>query len=499
MVASDAPRFRDSAVVVLVRGHGQDLETFWVKRSDEVAVMPGFQAFPGGKVSAEDSELEFEDAADLPDRALRACALREAFEETGVLAGLAAPVAIDALETARQRLLAEETSFPALQRERGWRFRAGALAYAGRWQTPPFATTRFDATYYLVRVPEGQSPSIRVGELASGEWTTPAAAMERYRRGEVAFAAPILWTLDALAAGEDGLAERLARGPERAATPVQRSERKWGIVLHPMKTRPLPPATHTNAYLIGEREMALIDPGSGEPAALEKLFALIDSLGAEGRRLAIVLASHHHPDHVGGVDGVRERYRVPVGAHRQTAVQMRVDRVLDDGERIALEPGAGEWSLRAIHTPGHARGHLCFIHPRTGSLFCGDHIPGGAGTVIIDPPEGNMAAYVRSLERLRDEPIETLFPGHGSPQGAARRRIEWLISHRRKREALVLAALGEAPEALDALVARAYRDTPTELWGYAERSLLAHLEKLEAEGRAARAGERWRRLAPDDD
>ena len=88
MVASDAPRFRDSAVVVLVRGHGRDLETFWVKRSDEVAVMPGFQAFPGGKVSAEDSELEFEDAADLPDRALRACALREAFEETGVLAGL---------------------------------------------------------------------------------------------------------------------------------------------------------------------------------------------------------------------------------------------------------------------------------------------------------------------------------------------------------------------------------------------------------------------------
>jgi glyoxylase-like metal-dependent hydrolase (beta-lactamase superfamily II) len=322
--------------------------------------------------------------------------------------------------------------------------------------------------------------------------------MERYRRGEAAFAAPILWTLDALAGGEDGLAERLAQGPQRAATPVQRIELKWGIVLHPMKTRPLPPATHTNAYLVGEREMALIDPGSGEPAALEKLFALIDSLAADGRRLSLVLASHHHPDHTGGIDGVRERYRVPIAAHRQTAVQMRVDRVLDDGERITLEPGAEEWSLRVIHTPGHARGHLCFLHARTGSLFCGDHIPGGTGTVIIDPPEGNMAAYVRSLERLRGEPIETLFPGHGSPQGAARRRIDWLISHRRKREALVLAALGGEPEPLEALVTRAYRDTPSELWGYAERSLLAHLEKLEAEGRAARAGERWRRLAPRD-
>jgi len=151
-----------------------------------------------------------------------------------------------------------------------------------------------------------------------------------------------------------------------------------------------------------------------------------------------------------------------------------------------------------LHTPGHTRGHLCLLHPRTGSLFCGDHIPGGTGTVIIDPPEGNMAAYMRSLARLLEEPIETLFPGHGSPQGAAKRRIEWLISHRRKREALVLAALAEEPEPLEALVKRAYRDTPPELWKYAERSLLAHLEKLEAEGRAVRAegresGERWAR------
>ena len=204
MSAGPQPHFRESAVVVLIRGSGADLETFWVRRSDEVAVMPGFHAFPGGKTSPQDRELTFEDEADRPDRVLRACALREAFEETGVLAGLAAPVRLDALEDARRRLLAEETTFPALAREHGWRFRAAALEYAGRWQTPPFATMRFDALYYLVRVPEGQEPSIRVGELAMGEWVRPAAALERYTRGEAAFAAPILWTLRALAEGGGG-------------------------------------------------------------------------------------------------------------------------------------------------------------------------------------------------------------------------------------------------------------------------------------------------------
>jgi glyoxylase-like metal-dependent hydrolase (beta-lactamase superfamily II) len=113
--------------------------------------------------------------------------------------------------------------------------------------------------------------------------------------------------------------------------------------------------------------------------------------------------------------------------------------------------------------------------------------------VIVDPPDGDMGAYVASLERLLREPVETLFPGHGSPQGGAMRRIRWLIAHRLEREAKVLAALTDDAVPLGALVERAYADTPRELWRYAERSLLAHLLKLEAEGRATRDGERWRR------
>lgn len=516
MTASSPARFRESAVIVLIRGSGADLETFWVRRSDEVGYMPGFEAFVGGTASAEDAELPVEGAADDRERTLMACAIREAFEETGVVVALAAPVTEDLAED-RRRLLAGEVTFPALARERGWRFESRQLAFAGRWQTPVFVAVRFDTTYFLARVPAGQEPGVHVGELASGEWIRPRAALERYKRGEVTFAAPILYTLLALAEGEQGLAERLVRGPEwsgiapeaasgpggaagaphnaeASAIPIHRIEMKWGIVLVPMKTRPLPPATHTNAYLVGEREFALIDPGSGDTSETEALFLMIEALRAEGRRLKLVLLTHHHPDHTGGVEAVRARYRVPVAAHADTGRHVTIDLALKDGDWIPLMPGTGGWNLRTLDTPGHARGHLCFLHPRTRSLFTGDLIPGGRGTVIIDPPEGDMAAYLHSLERLLAEPVETLFPGHGSPQGAAQRRIRRLIEHRLERERKVIAALTSEPQALDAIVPSAYADTPRELWGYAERSLLAHLLKLEAEGRAARNGERWRAM-----
>jgi endoribonuclease LACTB2 len=483
---------RASSVVLLVRGPADALETFWVRRSDAVSYMPGFRAFVGGTVDPQDAELEIEGIDPGPQRALMACAFREAFEEAGVLLGGSDPGPEAA--AARLALLAGTTTFPALARDLNWRFHADTLVPAGRWVSPAFAPRGFETDYFLGRVPEDQEATVHVGELADGEWIRPREGIERWRLGEETFAAPILWSLIALADGEAGLAERLVEAPVRSATPVRRIELKWGILLQPMKTRPLPPATHTNAYLVGETEMALVDPGSGDPEELDALFALIDAVRVEGRRVRIILVTHHHSDHVGGLEAARERLRVPVAAHAETAKHLRMDLVLKDGDWIPLLPGpAGDWNLRVIHTPGHTRGHLCVLHPRTRSLLTGDHIPGGQGTVIIDPPEGDMAAYIASLRRLLDEPIETLFPGHGPPQGAAMRRIQGLIDHRLAREAKIVATLEDRPRTLEELVPTAYDDTPSDLWAYAERSLLAHLEKLESEGRAMREGEAWRK------
>uniref|UniRef100_A0A832ICX7 MBL fold metallo-hydrolase n=1 Tax=Eiseniibacteriota bacterium TaxID=2212470 RepID=A0A832ICX7_UNCEI len=500
MTRSEKQRFRDSAAVVLVRGSGERLEVFWARRSDAVAFQPGFHAFIGGKVDAQDAELPLPGIADEFERAARACALREMLEETGVLAGLVEGRADAAvLDDARRRLLAGEATFPELAARHGWRFDPAALTFAGRWQTPVFAPLRFDTLFFLARVPEGQAPRILPGELAEGEWVRPLVALDRFRRGRVTCAAPILWTLIALAEGEEGLAERLALGPERAASPVRRIELQWGVVLHAMETKPLPPARHTNAYLVGETEMALVDPGSGDPAELGALFDLVDHLQSEGRRLVLAIATHHHPDHTGGLAAVRERYRVKVAGHPRLAERVALDLALADGDWLPLTPGLGDWRLQVLHTPGHTRDSISLWQPRLGSLFVGDLLPGGPGTVIIDPPDGDMRDYLASLERIAALEPRVLFPAHGSPHGGAVGRIRALVEHRRARERRVLAALpgpGAAAEPPAALVPRAYDDTPKELWGYAERSLLAHLLKLESEGRAARDGDGWRRAGP---
>lgn len=487
-------RFRDSAAVILVRGEGRDLEVFWVLRSEAVAVQPGFHAFIGGKVDAADAELDLPGIADASERAARACALREMLEETGVLAGLTSGAADAAtLARARERLLAGEASLAQLAAEHGWRFDPHALTFAGRWQTPVFASVRFDTLFYMARVPEGQEPSVLPGELASGEWVRPLEALDRYRHGRATFVAPILWALIALAEGEDGLAERLARGPERAGQPVRRIEMQWGVVLHAMPTQALPPARHTNAYLIGESEMALVDPGSGEEQALAELFSLIDLLQGEGRRLTMLVVTHHHADHRGGVAAVRERYGVRVVGHARLAEHLPLDVAVKDGDWLPLTPGLGDWRLQVIETPGHTRDSISLWQPRLRSLFVGDLLPGGGGTVIIDPPDGDMTQYLASLERVAALGPEMLFPAHGSPQGAAVRRIRQLIVHRLEREARVRDALADSPRALAELVGLAYANVPPDLWPLAERSLLAHLAKLEQEGHAVREGESWRR------
>jgi len=483
--------FRDAACVVLVRGQGRDLEVYWVRRSDRVQFQPGFMAFPGGKVDAADAEFPVPGVSDDFERAARVCAVREALEETGVLVAVETSPDAASIAAAREALLAGRATLAQVVREHGWRLAPESLVFAGRWQTPVFAPVRFDTLFFLSRLPSGQEPNVIPGELAEGEWVKPLAALDRYRHGERTFAAPILWTLIALAEGEEGLAERIAQGPARAAWPVRRVELQWGVVLHAMPTNPLPPDRYTNAYLIGETELALVDPGSGESEPLRELFALTDHLAAEGRRVTTIVVTHHHPDHTGGVAACRERLGARVVGHRALKAHLPLDVVVEDGDWLPLTPGLNDWALQVLETPGHTRDSISLWHPGRRALFCGDLLPGG-GTVVIDPPDGDMTAYLASLERCASLEPATLFPAHGSPSGAAARRIRALVQHRLEREAKVAAALSSEPRTLGELVPSVYADTSRELWGWAERSLLAHLEKLEREGRAERAGERWR-------
>lgn len=255
-----------------------------------------------------------------------------------------------------------------------------------------------------------------------------------------------------------------------------------GIRVLALRTPTLPPAAHTNVYLVGPEAgpVAVIDPGSPYPDQQ----AILDQVLARVPPSAILL-THHHGDHVGGAAALARRWSIPIAAHpataRRLAGRVTVTQSVGDGETA--------YGATAIFTPGHAEGHLCFA---IGDATIAGDMVAGVGTILIDPSEGDMAVYLASLERLLARPAMTLLPAHGPAIADGHAKLREYLAHRRMRESMVAAALGDAPRTLTELVAEAYRDTPRALWPLAERSLLAHLVKLAREQRAIDRGDgRW--------
>jgi len=252
----------------------------------------------------------------------------------------------------------------------------------------------------------------------------------------------------------------------------------------------------TNTYLVtADDGCAIIDPG---PADDRHIQALLD--GAPGP-VRHILITHTHQDHspaavpLKSATGALLLGRTTVHRHWQDAT-FSPDRELHHDDRVTLVPGA---TLRVIHTPGHASNHLCFLLEEERILFTGDHIIQGS-TVVIDPPDGDMAAYINSLESLLREPVDYLAPGHGILMPQPQAAIQALIQHRLRREAKVLACLPrQHPAELPVLVQSVYDDVPPHLHSLAERSLLAHLIKLESEARVRRVADSWMALRHSSD
>ena len=460
----------ESASLLLVR-RTSDPEVFWVRRAPHDRFLSGFHAFPGGRVDPRDGHD--------PEAAARHAALRETAEETGWLPG----GRLDPTLRAKIRDGGGELPIDVEAVAR-------RMLPAGIWKAPSYLVARFQTRFYVLIVDDDADPRVDVGdpELDAGGWIRPAAALDAWRQSKVLLAPPTRWLLEALA---DGALERPARF---AHTPPEDSPVSPAITLFPLRTPTLPPATHTNCYIVGREALLVVEPAAGDPGEQARLDRFIDARIAAGARVEAIALTHHHHDHIGGVVHLARRLGVPVMAHRLTAerVDFPVDVLLDDGDVIELDGGP---TLDVVHTPGHAVGHLCFITRDSRDAIVGDMVA-GVGSILVEPDEGHMGQYIDGLRRLRGLGLRSLLPSHGPAIGGADHKLDEYVAHRLDRERQVLDALAIGPADLKGLVERVYTDVPPAVkagpdGGLAGLSLRAHLDQLERQGRARRDGRTW--------
>jgi glyoxylase-like metal-dependent hydrolase (beta-lactamase superfamily II) len=254
--------------------------------------------------------------------------------------------------------------------------------------------------------------------------------------------------------------------------------------------------TGTQTYLVGTSEVAVIDPGPDLP---EHLDALIEAIG--GRPVAAICCTHTHRDHSPAARPLAKRTGAPIIGCAPLALETvgpradaafdgdyRPDRVLADLEGIDVDGRR----LSAVSTPGHTSNHLCFADEPSGALFTGDHVMGWSTTVVV-PPDGDMAAYLASLDKLQKRDDRVYYPAHGPPVTNPRQHVRGFIGHRKQRERQILSLLEAGPKAIPQIVAAAYPALDPRLVPAAGGSVLAHLVDLRARGLVECHGETWKK------
>ncbi len=448
-----------------------------VRRNKALAFMGGHHAFPGGSIAEQDSGRCVRGATDAESAGAITAAVREAFEETGVLIARGNLPEASILAAARLNILEHPEDFEPFLEAHELHIEANKFIPIGRWITPSFAPMRFDTQYFLhcCDTLHSSSPVGQDAEITATAWMNVCEALDQRAKGNLQMSTPVVFVLRRLAVLPLNKAiDRLQHTPGFSDIIHDYIEPAHGIHIVPVQSSTLPPATHTNCVLVGETELAIIDPGIDDAAAWERFAAHLEEiLAMAGGKLHAIILTHDHPDHSASVHRLARHYDAPVYAHECCKEK---DVTIEDGSCIELS-GSPAWRIRCLHTPGHHPGHFAFYEETTDTLMCGDMVS-NPGTIMIDPDNGgDMSAYLNGLERLGKLTPKLTIPAHGAPligsQGPDLFRKTF--AHRRMREGRIRDAIARGATTLDAILAIAYDDTPKSLHPLALQQLKAHL------------------------
>jgi recombination protein RecT len=506
------------------------IEVLMTRRSAQASFAPGAFVFPGGAIDHTDSKIARDvarrDSQDVTQAVQAVAAIRETFEELGVLLARRQDGAfVDEIDVAaldRNSALQEHC-----ERQR-FTLAVDCVYPFAHWITDRDLPRRFDVQFFVARMPADQSAVADGAEQFEPVWVRPADALARHAAGDFAMIFPTVRTLERLSsfdsvdalltacAGERPLWSSCPRGGLKAGSVMRCMEGDApygelrlvcpdGQVLHALdwqSTETVPLLRNvirltaanggmmtgpgTNSYIVGTPATGfiVIDPGPDDRDHLQRLFA------ATGGDIRMIVCTHSHIDHAPGARPLQamcaEKPPVlgfPSGLSARASSHFIPDRELCDGELLVLSGDGVTHRLLVVPTPGHASNHVCFVLVEDRLLFSGDHILNGS-TTIIDPPDGNMTAYLSSLDRLdaicAEREIGFILPAHGYVLDCPREQIARLKTHRLAREAKISESMRSLPNgSIDDWLRHAYDDVPERLWPAARRSLLAHLERLD--------------------
>ena len=545
---------RPAATLVVVRDGAAGIEVLLSRRTQSNDQFSGAWVFPGGIVDAGDRAAHrhcagLDDAAASAQLGLESggldyyvAAVRECFEESGLLLAVDETGALVELDHGRGETLGPwrgplhrgERTLSAFCNEFGLRLAADRLVYLSHWLTPFARPKRFDTRFFIAALPPTQTAAFDGTEMVEQLWLAPAEALAR--SAEMKLMTPTQKTLE-LVARYASVNELLAwaRAPRsvpltmprvaqgsQGMRPVLPDEHAWAelgrldpaghghgsyeiqpgvaVRLSPRLIRvsanngSMMTGPGTNTYLVGggaANEWAVIDPG---PLDERHVAAILEAAPGPIRWIFV---THTHNDHSPATVPLQARTGAQVfgrvASHPEWQdASFAPHTHLAGGERFELPGPDGQAStLVAVHTPGHASNHLCYLLEEEKMLFTGDHVM-QSSTVVINPPDGDMAAYLRSLHELLEHDLEWLAPGHGFLMAQPKQAMQAIVAHRLKREAKVVAAMQAlGPAGTEALLEKVYDDVPPRLHKMAMRSLTAHLFKLRDDGAAAEREGLW--------
>ena len=531
---------RPAATVLLLRDSDAGIEVLMTRRSMTASFAPGAYVFPGGGVDLLDAATHVHASRRATQIDLHLtqaiAAIRESFEELGVLIAKRSDGTCATQEdiTAIDR----KQPFAAQCAARGLTLCGADVFVLAHWITDRDLPRRFDVPFLVARMPEGQTPVADETEQFEPVWVRPVDALTRHAAGTFFIIFPTIRTLERLKdfASVDTVLHACAETEQPLWTSCPRAgwlagaEARYmeheqpfgelemvspdGQMVHHLDWNTLQPVPllknvmrltapnpgvmtgpGTNSYLVGDPNTGYIaiDPGPAEPQHIERLWR------AAGGDIRMIVCTHSHADHSPGAKPLqalcaKALHGMPpiLGLASQPTAransEFTPDRVLGNQELLTLTEKSihsdTTHTLKVIHTPGHAANHLCLFLLEDGLLFSGDHILNGS-TTVVDPPDGEMTAYLESLDALSaactEHHIRFILPAHGYVLGNAMQAISHLKAHRLKREAKILKVMQAQPHgSMDDWVALAYDDVPPRMWPVAKRSLLAHVQRIEA-------------------